>query len=280
MKKVCIISPVFDNIYRIPQTIAELDEFFKDKYNFEVLYYYSKPLPDSLPKDERFSFYKIKDGQSFDDCVTDGFEKCDANCVIVADLSNINYKDYLLKMLVQWENNSQIVFLKKDDTRNTFFKKIGGFFVDLWQKIYTFILGLAGLCKDLGGCRSFQLFSERVVAVIKEFPQKNCYLRNFECFVDYKTTYLYTTQILKTKKHNKIWTLDFILAVSSFFAFLALLLVVIFTAKLINGTNQTMYVLIGVGLMVACVAFGLLNLFRWFIYQKTNLKAKTDNKYN
>ena len=69
-------------------------------------------------------------------------------------------------------------------------------------------------------------------------------------------------QKLKTKKHNKIWTLDFILAVSSFFAFLALLLVVIFTAKLINGTNQTMYVLIGVGLMVACVAFGLLNLFR------------------
>ncbi len=273
MKKVSIISPVFENVNRIGQTINGLVEFFNDKYDFEVMFYHSVELPEELKSDPHFMFYEIKKGQSFDDCVTDGFAKANGNCVIVADLNNINYKDYLLKLLVEWENNAQIVLVKKEEEQVSFIKKVGKFFTKFFAKAYDLLLGLVGLNKDFRAMRTFQLFSENVAEVIKEFPEKNYYLRNFDCWVDYRVTVLYVKNVQNVKRHEKVANFNFVMYVSAFTLFFALLFITIFTANLITEASRSMYVLVAVALMITFVAFGLYNLFKWFIFRKTRLTS-------
>ena len=272
MKKVSIISPVFDNLNRLGQTINGLTEFFKDKYDFEVLYYYSGELPKDAPSDSHFMFYKIEKNQSFDDCVTDGFAKANGNCVIVADLNDLNYEDFILKLLVEWENKAQIVLIKKEKKKQNIFQKIGGLFAKMFRKLGDFLIGIAGLNKDFRAMRTFQLFAENVVEVIKEFPQKNYYLRNFDCWVDFRVTVLYSNQIVKVKKHERRSNKYSAFSCISFFLCLAMLFVLIFTSNLIKPENRSMYMLIGIGLMVVFAVIGFYNLFKWFIFKKTKIK--------
>ena len=273
MKKVSIISPIFDNVNRVGQTINDLTEFFRGKYNFEVLYYHTADIAEELKLNPHFMFYRIEKGQSFDDCVTDGFSKANGHCIIVADLDNTNYKDYILKLLVEWENNAQVVLIKQEEEKLNFFKRIGRFFGRLFQRAYDLLLGTVGLSKDFRASRAFQLFSENVVEVIKEFPEKNYYLRNFDCWIDYRVTVLYVKSLPKVNRHEKVANLNFILSLVSSALFLTLLLVTIFTSHLIVEASRPMYVLIGIALMVTFLAYSLYCLFKWFIYRKTRLTS-------
>ena len=274
MKKVSIISPVFENVTRVRQTMIELGDMFKNRYDFEVLYYHSAPLPEGVKTDGSFIFLDIQKGQSFDDCVTDGFERAKGNCVVVANLDNINYKDYILKLLVEWEKNAQVVLIKKRIEKPNIFEKIGRFFGKLFGKISDLLLSIVGLNKDFRGMRDFQLFSENVVEVIKEFPEKNYYLRNFDCWVDYRVTILWTEKATKVKRHERVWTKNFALFLSSFAFFLALLLTVIFTVELVDLSKRSTYLILGIGLMVVSVIFGVYNLYKWFVFRKTRLVSK------
>ena len=272
MKKVSIISPVFENLNRLGQTINGLTEFFKDKYDFEVLYYYSGELPADVTIDPHFMFYQIEKGQSYNDCITDGFEKSNGNCIIVADLNDLNYKDYLLKLLVEWENKAQIVLIKKEKQKENFFQKIGGFFAKMFRKLGDLLVGVAGLNKDFRAMRTFQLFADNVAEVIKEFPQKNYYLRNFDCWVDFRVTVLYSNEVIKVRNHEKVLNKNLLFGCTSLLLTLALLFVLVFTSNLINPANRSMYVLIGIGLMMVFAVTGFYNLFKWFIFQKTKIK--------
>ena len=158
MKKISIISPVFENVNRISETITGIIDFFKDKYEFEVFYYHTVELPENLIKDARFIFTRVDKKKSHDDCITDGFDKATGDCVIVADLNNVEYKDYLLKMLVEWENKAQIVLLKRDKASMSFWQKIGNFFAGIGRKIAKMFTGFANLSKSFEAEKTFQLF--------------------------------------------------------------------------------------------------------------------------
>ncbi len=276
MKKISIISPVFKNTQKLEDNLKELDELFKDKYEYEVLYYHSEVLPKNLQSDSRFKFVQLEKKMSFDDCVTDGFEKANGNCIIVADLNDVNYKDYITKLIVAWENNAQVVLIKHKRRRPSIFQKLGSFFAEFGRKISNGLLSIVGLGKDFGAMRNFQLFNENVVSVIKEFPKKNYYLRNFDCWVDYRVTVLYTDNKIKVKNHRKSVNANFYYFISSLALFLGLLFTEIFVSGSIDVANRSMFVLIGVALMVVFVSFSLYHLYKWFIFLKTRLTSKTN----
>ena len=278
MKKVSIISPVFENVHRISQTMSGLIDFFKDKYEFEVFYYHSAELPENLINDSRFMFIKTKPKQSHDDCVVEGFEKATGDCVIVADLNNIEYKEYLLKLLIEWENNAQIVLVKRDDSKLNFFQKIGRMFVKLGHKIQDLFMSVAGLSKDFRVARTFQLFARNVVEVIKEFPEKNYYLRNFDCWVDFRVSVLKSKEKIKVKRKQQVINSDFYCFLGSALLFLGTLLAVIFTASKIATDKRAMYLLMGIGLMLFFIVFGVYNFYHWQIFKLTNMRKIKKNK--
>ena len=272
MKKVSIISPVYENVNRISETITTLIEFFQDKYEFEVFYYHSKDLPENLIKDARFIFNKIDNKQSFDECVTDGMQKSNGDCVIIADLNNVDYKDYILKLLVEWENKAQIVLLKQDKKKLSFWKRIGHFFAGIGRKIGQIFLSVANLNKDFGAERNFQLFARNVVELINQFPEKNYYLRNFDCWVDYRVSIVWINTKIKVNRKQKKWTnslLQFIIATCLFAGGLTAM---ILTAGLIPEANKNMFRLVGTGILTLFGVLAILGLFKHVVYRLTNLK--------
>lgn len=271
MKKISIIAPVFNNVLRIFKVNAELVNYFKDKYNFEVFYYYKGDLQNNPHDDYHFNYLKIVDNQSFNDCVVDGFNRADGDCVIIADLNNSDYQDYLTKMLVEWEAKAQVVLVKKN-IKTGFWDKIKNFFVNIGHKIYDLLLSFVGLNADFCAYKNFQLFSREVAEVIKSFPEKNYYLRNFDCWVDYRVSILYTNNKIKVKNKTKIFTKDFAYCLSAFALMLSSIVLVAVGKSAVPQTNVATFILIGVGLTVCLGAFAIFCLYRWFVYKKTLLK--------
>lgn len=276
MKKISVISPILDQVNRISETMKGILELFKDKYDFEVLYYYCGKLPSDLPEDSSFQFIETKPDTSFDDCVTMGFEKAIGDCVVVADLNNLNYKDYLTKLILEWEANAQIVLVKQEKKLDTFWKKVGNFFVNIKNKMYDLIIGLSNLNKDFKAYKTFQLFTREVADVIKEFPQKNYYLRNFDCWIDFRVSVLTSKEPEKNYKKIKVFDDEFIGFLCFSTIFIGILLLVCLSSKLVNVGSRSLYILIGIGLMVASLVFGIYNLHKWFLHRTTRLFANTN----
>ena len=168
------------------------------------------------------------------------------------------------------------MLIKHRRQRPNIFQKIGSFFAELKRKISNALLSIVGLGKDFGAMRNFQLFNENVVAVIKEFPKKNFYMRNYDCWVDFRVTVLYTENKIKVKSHKKVVNTNFVLAMCSVAIFLGLLFTEIFALNSIDLANRSMFLLIGVALMVVMASFCLYHLFKWFIYLKTGLTSKSN----
>lgn len=271
MRKISIIAPILNNFNRVEETMSGILELLKDKYEFEVFYYYCGKLPKDLATDTNFLFLETSPDKTFDDCVTMGFEKADGDAVIVADLNNVNYKDYITKLILEWEVNAQVVLVKKEKKITTFWQKVGDFFVKLKNKFYNFMVGLGGLNKDFMAFRTFQLFSREVAEVIKEFPQKNYYLRNFDTWIDFRVSVLIAKEDSKLEQKEHIVDDKFIMFLCFSSVFIGLLLLVCFTARLVNAQSRSLYVLIGIGLMIASLVIGLYNLYKWFIHKKTKL---------
>ena len=268
MKKVSIISPIYENIFRLPEVSRELVTFFKDKYDFEIFCYYKGTLPKDLIEDYRFNFLKIENNQNFNECIVDGFDRVDGDCVIIADINNTNYMDYITKLLVEWEAKAQIVLVKKN-IKSGFWGKIKQFFVNIGNKITDMLLSFAGLNCDLHAYKNFQLFSKEVVQVIKSFPQKNYYLRNFDCWVDYRVSIIYSNDKVHVKNKIKNFTNDLIYCLISFVLMLTSVLLVSVGKAYVDKTAQPAFVFIGAGLSVGLTAFSLYFLYRWIVYKKT-----------
>ena len=274
MKKISIISPVFENINRVSETMTGLIELFDKKYEFEVFYYYSGSLPEAIMNDPRFTFIKIEKGQSHDDCVTNGFKSATGDCVIVADLDNINYREYIRELIIQWENRAQIVLTKRDDSNLNFFQKIKKFFVGIGHAISNIFTSFANLSKDFRAFKTFQLFARNVVEVMNEFPEKNYYLRNFDCWVDFRVSIVYVKENIKVKRHQKKSTGDLWSFIGCFMAFVGAILALVFTTNLIPVQNQSMFTIIGIGITAVFGIFALFGLYHYILYIKTNLRRR------
>lgn len=274
MKKVSIISPVFQKVNRVNETMSGLIELFEGKYEFEVIYYYQGNLPEGTGKDPRFTFIKLEKKTSHDECITEGFKIATGDCVIVADLDNVNYKEYIRELIVQWEDKAQIVLTKKDESNLNFFQKIGRLFTKIGHAISNIFTAFANLNKDFRVMRTFQLFARNVVEVINEFPERNYYLRNFDCWVDFRVSIMYVKEKIRVKRYQKKSTADLWTFLSTFIVCVGMIFALIFTTSMIPANNQSMYSIIGIGITVVMGAVALFSLYHYILYIKTNLRSK------
>lgn len=254
--------------------MSGLIDFFKDKYQFEVFYYHTVELPQGITEDPKFIFSKIDKNKSHDDCVTDGFEKATGDAVIVADLNNVNYQDYIRQLLIEWENKAQIVLMKKEKQKKNFWQKIGSFFVKIGHAISNMFTSFANLSKDFRAMRTFQLFARNVADVIKEFPEKNYYLRNFDCWVDFRVTIVYIDKKIKVTRKQKKSTADLWSFIVSSLLLCGTVVSLMLFANKIPEANRLIFTVLGIGLACAFFILAMFGLFSYVVYRKTNLAHK------
>ena len=257
MKKITIIAPFLFGLENLDQLSRQIAELARNKYDYKVVCF----VPEE-PKqfdDGHFDFQKVDESVSFDDCVTKGFESEIFDAVLVLDESQPNCCQIAGEMLERWENGADIVLAKND-------KKIG-----LFKKLYSAILKIAKLGSDFFANKNFGLFSSNVAKIIKSFPSKNYYLRNFDCWVDYKIDFVTDKMQSKAKTKLPVFNQYMVLFLCSMFVFLLSLTLVCALSSLVPAQNQSTFVLVGLCLMVASICFGLYNLYLWLIRRKTRL---------
>ena len=257
MKKITIIAPFLFGQENLDQFSKKIAELARNKYDYKVICF----VPEE-PKqfdDEHFEFQKIDGSMNFDDCVTKGFESKIFDAVLVLDESQPNFEQIADEMLKKWENGADIVLAKNE-------KKIG-----LFKKLYSAILKIAKLDADFFANKNFGLFSKDVAKIIKSFPSKNYYLRNFDCWVDYKIAFVPDKMQSKAKTKLPVFNQYMVMFLCSMLVFLLSLTLVCALSTLVPAQNQSTFVLVGICLMVASICFGFYNLYLWLLRRKTRL---------
>ena len=132
------------------------------------------------------------------------------------------------------------------------------------------MLSFAKLGDELFVNSNFGLFSKRASNIIKSFPNKNYYLRNFDCFEDYNVQFL-DYQKAKREPAKNTFNIYFLMFTLSFAIGLSSLLLIIFGIKSVYISIQAFFTMIGITLTFAGGLFGLYNLHIWFLQKRTRL---------
>lgn len=271
IKKISIISPL-NNFIDIPSKMIELDNLLLNKYDYEVIFVYDRYLPKELNSSPKYSFVQTKLTATYDEKITIGFEKITGVCALIVDFNQINWKEYLIKMLVEWENGANIVLTKNAPKKINFLHKIFQFFKKIFYSVYNKILSGLEFGKDLNCFDTFQLFDEPVYKIIKEFPEKNLYLRNFDCWIEYKTVILQTEEKIKVNKELKPWSLN--LTKFSIFSAIALsyVILMIVSFPLFQAKNAVFtYISMSFLILFMLMFFSLYYLFLHFLQRRTGI---------
>jgi len=263
LKDICIIAPMLNSLDGLDEFIKKTNQIGKDKYNFFIKIFHVDEVPKKYNKNKNLQFVLVEYSDTFDTCVTKGFENVDADAVVIFDIEDANAYQNLTNSLAKFENGAEIVLTKrKKDTENIFAK--------FFRIIYSRVLSLAKLDNELYANSNFGLFSKRASNIIASFPQKNYYLRNFDCFIDYNVEFL-DYQKPKRKSKSNLFNIYFAMFMSSFALSIASLLLLIFGINSVYQNNQAFFTMIGITIIFAGILFGLYNFYIWFLQRRTHM---------
>lgn len=253
MKTVTIISPN-TNFEGLKEIQKKLKSFFKEKYEYTAVFLHEKALPNGFNPSVTIRYIKVREGTSTNEQIAIGFEEVADDFVVICDFNNSNWQEYLTVLIAKWENGAKIVLMKYQREKLNFWQKIGDFFVKTGKLFYTGLLKLFGLGKDLFCINTFQVFDRDVADLIKNLPEKNSYLRNFDALINFETVVVTTKQEIKEQKQKFRWTKKLIISTVLFGVFTLFMIMNIFLYPIskANGTSFT-YTMLAI-----TISFGLL----------------------
>lgn len=272
MDRISLIAPNM-NKNRVGQIQERIKRLFYGKCDYEIIIFYKQN--EEMDKISNFRFEKVDEKTTFDEQITKGFELSTGNVTMIADLNDPSWEEYSKNMLDKYFEGTDIVYVRYQKEKTNIFGKIGKFFKSIWYSIVNIIGGFFGLAKDLHVEDGFQLFNEDFTNLIKAMPEKNCYVRNFNCWADAEKTILHTDKKIKTEKNIRLWNDRFfagILLLSIFPVYL-LLIIIFYNPLKTLGINYTFLVL-GLTLMCVVLYFGVYLTFRSYANYKMGIKEK------
>jgi hypothetical protein len=271
MKKISIISPLNDFL-DIPKKMNLLDNLLMNKYDYEVFFIYDKYLPKELNSTHKYTFIQTKLDATYNDKVVVGFNLISGSCALIIDFNKEHWQEYLIRLLVEWENGATIVLTKYKPSKIGFWQRIGGFFKGIFNKIYAKVLNILELGKDLKCMDTFQLFSENVYTIIKEFPEKNSYLRNFDCWVDQKIKVLLSEEKIVVDKEMPKWSGDLTKSLLLFIGALAYAVFMFFSYSYFLAKDAVFtYIALSILILFMLLFFGLYYLFVDFLHRRIGI---------
>ncbi len=195
-KLISIILPIFNEEKNIPLIYNALKKIFStltNKYDYEVIMIDDGSTDSSWNKivslaqtDSRIKAISFSRNFGYQAVLTAGYNMCLGNAIITMD-SDFQHPPFLIsKLIAQWEKGFKIVYARRLNREDTFFKK-------LTARAYHSLLDKISDIKIPNNISDFRLLDQQVLNEIKKCNEKARYLRGliawtgFEfTFVDYK----------------------------------------------------------------------------------------------
>lgn len=249
MQNLAIICPLntTKDVYDYANSIQEV---VKDKLNFKIFAVCSSVEQDAV-NSGNVSIISCNEDSTFDDKIKQSFEYAmEYDATIILDCNNANWLEYFKEMVQKFLDGCDIVYVRKYVKPTNAFKKILNSIKSFFKAIYKAFSSLLFSSADLCVYNSFQLFSKKVVSVICAMPEKNKFLRNFDCWNGFNIEYINTPIKEKGSAVKKFWNKNSIISCVLLLLAVALSISTIFTAKLIKFAFRNTYVSINIFVIV------------------------------
>jgi len=188
MKKISIIIPFFNEEKNLDKILNQLLEFTSSSKN----YFYEIILMDNNSNDDsKLVVDKFKD--KFDDMkyiklsrnfgyqtnIMAGYEICEGDAAVQLDADGEDDPELISKFLLMWERGYEVVFgIRKKRKENLF--------LTLLRKIFYKFINLSSNISLPENAGDFRLIDRKVINHLKEFNEKNLYIRGLISYIGFK----------------------------------------------------------------------------------------------
>ncbi|MCS7317440.1 MAG: glycosyltransferase family 2 protein [Candidatus Dojkabacteria bacterium] len=191
MKKISFVLPIYNEEQNIPELYKRLIKVTKqivDKYKVEFVAINDGSIDKSLDellkihyKDERLIVVNFSRNFGQQAAITAGLDIASGDAVIIMDADLQDPPELSLDLIKKWEEGFDVVYAQRRTRKDNIFKKITAY---IFYRLLDSIAEIK-IPKDTG---DFRLIDRRVVEALKNYKEKNRYIRGLVSLVGFKQT--------------------------------------------------------------------------------------------
>lgn len=190
-KKISYIFPIYNeegNIDRLFELMSAEIKKISDQYDFEVICINDGSKDSSLEKlidiqkrDKRFKIINFSKNFGHQMAITAGMDYAKGDAIIIMDADLQDPPSVSLELIKKWEEGFEVVYAQRKSRKDSRFKRFTAFlFYRLLDK-----LADIRIPKDTG---DFRLMDKKVVDTLRQFREKNRFMRGLVAYVGFKQT--------------------------------------------------------------------------------------------
>lgn len=278
MKKICFIAAMKStSAFNI--MVDGLKTICENKYDFNVITLCDENIGPNFKMPKQIKFVKVENGMSVNQKIQKGFEFAKGyDLTIIMDYYDDNWRDYVQKMIEEYEKGSDIVYVRKYKTPSTFFGKVAHFFKKIGNAIYQSFIKMVSKNDDLRVFNSFQLFEKNISDIIVTMPEKNTFLRNFDCWNGYKITYVNSDVKEKNKQQISFSKKNVFSIIASFTFIIALIITTAICYNKVDFSFRFTFIAIAFVIVIFLLYLSLYLIFKEIFVSKLGTNKQVLNK--
>lgn len=188
MKKISIIIPFFNEEKNLDKILNELLEFTSSSknYSYEIVlmdnnsYDNSKLVVDKFKdKFDDIKYIKLSRNFGYQTNIMAGYEICEGDAAVQLDSDGEDDPKLISKFLLMWEKGYEVAYgIRKKRKEN--------FFLTYLRKIFYKFINLSSDISLPENAGDFRLIDRKVINHLKEFKEKNLYIRGLISYIGFK----------------------------------------------------------------------------------------------
>lgn len=192
MKKIIsYVFPIYNeegNIKNLYETITNVTKPLENNYEFEFICINDGSKDDSLKmlieihkKDNRWKIINFSRNFGHQIAITAGIDFAKGDAVIIMDSDLQDPPSVSLELIKKWEEGYEVVYAQRRSRKDTFFKKLTA---HIFYRVLDKLADI-NIPKDTG---DFRLMDKKVANILREFREKNRFMRGLTVLVGFKQT--------------------------------------------------------------------------------------------
>ncbi|PJZ58175.1 glycosyltransferase family 2 protein [Leptospira barantonii] len=190
-KKIDIVVPSFNEAGNVEVLFNRLKNVIPNAYEYRVIFVDDGSVDGTLEaveslthKHSQVKYISFSKNFGHQIALKAGLDHSDADCTISLDADLQHPPELIPALIERWEAGDKIVYTKRIDNENV------GFFKKTTAKLfYKLLNGLSGLDIDQGAA-DFRLLDRKVVDVLKNFQERNLFIRGMVTGIGFKKSYI------------------------------------------------------------------------------------------
>ncbi len=187
-KKISIIIPFFNEKYNLPLILSEVKKLIKveNRYEFEILLMdnasndgSSTIAKEELKYFENSKYIKLSRNFGYQANIKAGYDNCTGDAAVQLDADGEDDPKIISDFLREWESGFDVVYGVREKRHENFFLTF------IRNLFYSFLKKFSDIkIPDKAG--DFRLVDKKLINNLKNFDEKNLYLRGLISFIGFK----------------------------------------------------------------------------------------------